>query len=159
MGKLLFVIALIVCGFSLAAALLQHQYYTSNFLQSLPTKDVVITKSNTEAFTVHAWVATTTSQQEQGLMYVTSMANDHGMLFISPAEQVQYFWMKNTFIPLDMIFINKNHVIVSIVQNATPCKTQSCKIYTSVQPAMAVLEVNAGYSKEHAIQPGDSVAF
>ena len=76
-------------------------------------------------------LATTSAQQAKGLMNRSALPNDRGMLFIFPEEKILSFWMKNTLIPLDMIFFNKDKQIVHIVTNAQPCTTDPCPSYTS----------------------------
>ncbi len=93
----------------------------------------------------------------RGLMYRRSLGKDSGMLFILRREEPQSFWMKNTLIPLDMIFISRNLVIVEIT-TMQPCITDPCPDYTSRQPAQYVLEVNAGYCRSRTIRTGDKVS-
>ena len=94
------------------------------------------------------------AQQSQGLMNRTNMAEDAGMLFVFPDEAERGFWMKNTLIPLDMIFIKANGVIHHIHENAVPHDLTSIK---SNGPVMAVLEINGGLSQKLNIKVGDSV--
>lgn len=92
----------------------------------------------------------------QGLMYRKSMAENHGMLFIFPNESMLQFWMKNTYIPLDIIFLNHKKEIVHIHENAIP--QDKTLIRTSV-PAMYVLELNAGMTKKLQIKKGDAISY
>jgi|GEM_PF-128954 len=106
-----------------------------------------------ETFTVE--VAETMRQLENGLMHRTELAKDAGMLFyFGGGEGEVSFWMKNTLIPLDMIFIRGDGVIVNIHESAEP---HSLKSVPSRFPVMAVLEVNGGESRARGIQPGDRV--
>ena len=82
------------------------------------------------------------------------MEENQGMLFIFPADAMQSFWMRNTLISLDMIFINSNKKIVTIHKNTKVLSDQS---YPSTSPARYVLEVNAGFTAKHNIQVGDQV--
>lgn len=93
---------------------------------------------------------------QQGLMYRKSMDENRGMLFVMPEMKTQSFWMKNTHIPLDIIFINHNKQIVTIRKNTTPF---SEKNVVSTQNALYVLEVNAGYSDKFGIKKGDFVKW
>ena len=106
---------------------------------------------------VRVEVVTKPADQAQGLMYRRSLGKDSGMLFIFRQEEPQSFWMKNTLIPLDMIFISAGLVIVDIT-TTPPCITDPCPDYTSRQPAQYVLEVNAGYCRSHTIAIGDKVS-
>ena len=102
-------------------------------------------------------VVTTPADQARGLMYRRSLGKESGMLFIFRQEAPQSFWMKNTWIPLDMLFISANLVIVDIT-TMQPCTIDPCLAYTSKQPAKYVLEVNAGYCRSHAIVIGDRIS-
>jgi uncharacterized membrane protein (UPF0127 family) len=102
-------------------------------------------------------VVTRSADQARGLMYRRSLIQDSGMLFIFRQEEPQSFWMKNTLIPLDMIFVSRDLVIVDIT-TMQPCITDPCPDYTSRQPAQYVLEVNAGYCRSHNIIIGDKVS-
>jgi len=94
--------------------------------------------------------------RELGLMFRKHMDENQGMLFIFPQDTIQNFWMHNTYIPLDMIFINSNKTIVTI-QRAT--KTLSDQTYSSTAPAQYVLEVNLDFSRKFNIKVGDKVEW
>src|SRR3990167_8932181 len=96
-------------------------------------------------------LALTSEQQTKGLMFVKNLTG--GMLFIYDDEAQRNFWMKNTVVPLDMIFIDKNYRIATI-HNALPCKAEPCKIYASPK-AMYVLEVNGNFTVKNNINVGD----
>lgn len=98
-------------------------------------------------------IADTPEKRTQGLMHRQSLKG--GMLFIFEEEKTRSFWMKNTLIPLDIIFINKNLKIIDI-QQAIPCK-DNCISYISKQPAQYVLEVNHNYTIENNIKVSDNV--
>jgi uncharacterized membrane protein (UPF0127 family) len=95
----------------------------------------------------------------RGLMFRELLAPDGGMLFVFPNEEKRSFWMKNTLIPLDMIFISKDKKIVTIRKNAMPCTTMACPQYGSAADAMYVLEVNAGFVDAYGIKEGDVVGI
>ena len=103
---------------------------------------------------VQVEIADEAAEWQQGLMFREELDADKGMLFIFEEEMTQRFWMKNTLIPLDMIFVNADLIIIDI-QEAEPCKTESCMVYVSAAPAQYVLEVNKGFSKENGINVGD----
>lgn len=102
-------------------------------------------------------IADTPAERETGLMQRDSLAEDAGMLFIFDDEEVVGFWMKDTLIPLDIIFISKDWNIVNIRRSAQPCRAEPCESYFSDAPVRYVLEVNAGFAEQHAIEPGDSI--
>lgn len=79
------------------------------------------------------------------------------MLFIFAGEAMRSFWMKNTRIPLDIIYIDNEFRIVSVARDARPCRTPQCPGYPSRGPARYVLELNAGIADEIGVQPGDTI--
>jgi len=96
------------------------------------------------------------NERAQGLMYRTKLDENQGMLFVFPFEEFQSFWMKNTVLPLDMLFINSELKIVTIHKNTEPYSTKG---YPSSSPAIYVLEVNAGFTDKYNIKQGDKVIF
>jgi uncharacterized membrane protein (UPF0127 family) len=106
-----------------------------------------------ERFTVE--LAETQDKQALGLMFRDSMPEDHGMLFLFPSEARRSFWMKNTRIPLDIFYFDAGLALVSVAENAAPCRTSRCPSYPSDGPAKYVLELNAGKATELNVQPGD----
>lgn len=104
-------------------------------------------------------IATTVPQKSKGLMDRTALCSNCGMLFIFDIALPQAFWMKNTLIPLDIIFLNKNGQVINI-ENAIPQpNTPDFKltIYKSSSPAKYVIELNAGTAKQLNLQPGDPI--
>jgi uncharacterized protein len=99
-------------------------------------------------------LATTPEQQRHGLMFRTSMPADHGMLFDFHRERPVSMWMRNTFIPLDMVFIRSDGTIHHIALGTTPLSDSPIG---SEGPVRAVLEVNAGTAERLALAPGDRV--
>lgn len=89
-----------------------------------------------------------------GLMFRENMKEEEGMLFLFPAEEYQSFYMKNTIMPLDIIFVNAKKHIVKIHKNTTPYSEASLP---SLKPAMYVVEVIAGFTDKYKIQEGDII--
>ncbi len=106
------------------------------------------------SFTVE--VAATRDDQRQGLMFRTSMGADEGMIFPFPQPRMASFWMRNTVIPLDIIFIDPDGRILNIAENTVPYSEESVR---SVGPAGAVLELNGGRTAELGITAGDLVEW
>ncbi len=111
-----------------------------------------------------AEVADTPAERERGLMHRYSLPGDKGMLFVFDKEEVVGFWMKDTPIPLDIIFINKDWEVVNIRHSAQPCieepdTAEPCESYFSGAPVRYVLEVNGGFAEQHAIGVGTSIRF
>jgi uncharacterized membrane protein (UPF0127 family) len=114
----------------------------------------VVTRNGDRAFT--AEIADTPSQRARGLMFRTQLSERHGMLFDFGRDQEIRMWMKNTLIPLDMIFIQSDGRIRRIEQNTEP---GSLRPIASDGSARAVLEVRAGTSKKYGLAPGDRVTI
>lgn len=108
---------------------------------------------------VRAEVANTDTEKTKGLMHRKNLEEDAGMLFNFTSEKNRSFWMKNTLIPLDIIFIDKDKKIVDIIENMEPCLEEPCQVYESKYPAMYALEVNAGYVDKNNIRTGKTVVF
>jgi uncharacterized membrane protein (UPF0127 family) len=120
---------------------------------ALPVEKLVVETEQGE-MTFNVEVAATDAHRARGLMFREEMAADAGMLFLFDTEGDRYFWMKNTPLSLDIIFIGANGVIVNIANDTTPF---SEKIVASTGPAKYVLEVLAGTSKRLGIKAGDKV--
>lgn len=101
-------------------------------------------------------IANSDFDRELGLMFRKQMEENRGMLFIFPEEARQSFWMRNTLISLDMIFVNALNKIVTIHRNTQTLSDQS---YPSTAPAKYVIEVNGGYCAKHNINEGDKINY
>jgi uncharacterized membrane protein (UPF0127 family) len=117
-------------------------------------QDIVTIKTATNDIEVIVEIADDIDEQALGLMYRTAMEENHGMLFVFSDEKQRVFWMKNTKIPLDIIFVDTNGIIVDIKENFEPCIVSDCEKYYS-KPALYALEVNAGFVAEYEITVGD----
>ena len=98
----------------------------------------------------------TPKEQKKGLMFRKSMPLHKGMLFVLNKPRPASIWMKNTFIPLDIIWLDQNLSILKIIKNATPL---SKKIYTCYKNTSFILEINAGISENLDIKIGDKLKF
>jgi uncharacterized protein len=112
--------------------------------------------NNSRQISLDIEIADNDNERMQGLMYRQSMQENEGMLFIFPNEEPRSFWMKNTYISLDIIYINSQKEIVSIQKYTQPKSTYSIP---SERPAMFVLEVNAGFTDKNGINAGDKIEF
>ncbi len=118
---------------------------------------LTLTKANgTPIKTIAVEFAEDDYERETGLMHRSSMKPLQGMLFIQDVERIQNFYMKNTLIPLDLIFIDSNKKVVSFAENAKPLDLTSL---SSQVPAKYVLEINGGLSEEWVIEIGDTVEW
>lgn len=118
--------------------------------------EVTVSTQQGRAVTFKVEIADTPSKREIGLQYRRDLAPDRGMLFLFPEEREQSFWMKNTPIALDMIFINKERKVVGIVEQAVPFSLDSRSVDA---PSQFVLEINGGLARRHGIGSGDAVRF
>ena len=115
---------------------------------------------NLEKTKVFAEIAKSFQERQAGLMFKTSLIEDEGMLFVFDKEDRYTFWMKNTLIPLDMIFISKDKKVIECLQDVQPCKTDPCPSYgTNKQSSMFTLEVNSGFCKKNKISAGTRLIF
>lgn len=113
----------------------------------------IVTKSGVKVFSVE--LAKTKEERERGLMFRKELADGRGMLFDFSPQQDVSMWMKNTYVSLDMIFIQADGRILRIAENTKP---MSERIISSGGPVKAVLEVVAGTARKDGIAPGDRVA-
>jgi uncharacterized membrane protein (UPF0127 family) len=117
---------------------------------------VVLTSPGHDPVRVTVEIADTDEARQRGLMYRMNLAPDAGMLFLFPHDEIHGFWMKNTLIPLDMIFIRKDGIVAGVVENAEP-KTLDTR--TVKKPSRHVLEVNGGFARQHGIGEGTRVSY
>jgi uncharacterized protein len=101
-------------------------------------------------------IADTPAKREMGFQYRRELADDHGMIFVFPSESVLTFWMKNTPIPLDMIFIGGDLKIVGIVREAVPFTLSARSVDA---PSRYVLEIKGGLARQRGIEVGDRLRF
>jgi uncharacterized membrane protein (UPF0127 family) len=104
-------------------------------------------------------IATTDEEHALGLMFRDSMPADHGMIFIFPNEAPRRFWMKNTRIPLDIMYFDKDLRMVSLSADTPPCRVARCPSYPSAGPAKYVLELNAGTASSLGVGVGDRLTL
>ena len=122
-------------------------------LEHFSTSELTIhTAGAARKFTIE--LALTDAQMEQGLMFRPSMPADHGMLFDFKAPTKVMMWMKNTIIPLDMLFLDEHGKVIDIHENAKPYSTD---VIAAAAPARYVIELNGGTVARLRIKPGDQV--
>jgi len=130
--------------------------FFSNNAQSNEISKVVIQNENSSSISILAEVMITESQQARGMMYRKSLDKDKGMLFLFNEPKRAVFWMKNTYIPLDLIFIKKGGGIDSIHENLEPLSTKKIKSRNDV---IAVLEISGGLVKINKINLDSKIFF
>jgi uncharacterized membrane protein (UPF0127 family) len=122
----------------------------------LPSGATVVIPAAARAVTFRVELARTPDEQSRGLMFRPHLAPDAGMLFLFEGQEVHNFWMKNTLIPLDMLFIDRDRKIVGIVENAEPQTLTSRRVD---QPSKYVLEIGGGVAARLGIRSGTRVEF
>ena len=115
-----------------------------------------IVQNQNQSFTVNAEIADTSEKMSLGLMNRQSLDENSGMLFVYDTEQSVSFWMKNTYVSLDIIFMDSQKKIVEIEKNTTPL---SETLITPTSLVRYVLEVNAGFADTHALSVDDTLVF
>ncbi len=108
---------------------------------------------------ITAELAVSPEERERGLMYREKIEPDQGMLFVFEEEDLYSFWMKNTLIPLDIIWLNSNLQIVHIEKNVPPCLRDPCPGYSPRSPALYVLELKAGQAEANNLKLYERISF
>ncbi|MFL6576058.1 MAG: DUF192 domain-containing protein [Povalibacter sp.] len=119
-----------------------------------PRSTMQIATSDARLHPFQIWVADSEPRRARGLMFVRDLAENHGMLFIYPESQPISMWMKNTYIPLDMLFVDASGHVVKVVENTTP---QSLDTIDSGGSVRGVIELNAGVSSKLHLRAGSLV--
>ena len=104
-------------------------------------------------------LARTKKEKKRGLMFRSGMGEDQGMLFFFETGEHPSFWMKNTYVSLDILFLSGEGVVVDLFERLPPCALDPCPVYASSSPARFVLELKAGFSAKHGIRKGDRVSL
>ena len=149
------VIAIAVIGFFIYKLLIGNHETEVDYYTFTKEGELTFTDSlGTLKAKIDLEIADTEYERELGLMNRKEMAENQGMLFIFPKQDMLSFWMRNTLISLDMIFVNQQKTIVTIHRNTKILSDQS---YATSQPARYVVEVDAGFCDKHNIQVGDTI--
>lgn len=157
-------------GFLIIALLIYYFFYERNKNTASDNKnkteepvsyfvkegELTFIKSDSSTLKINIEVAESEDEQVKGLMYRNTMKDTEGMLFVYFDEAPRSFWMKNTYISLDIIFTDANGKIISIAKNVEPLSKKSIK---SEGNAQYVLEVNAGFCIKNNIKTGDKIEF
>jgi uncharacterized membrane protein (UPF0127 family) len=145
---------LLIAGLLLAVSNVSAQVGPIEDLSAFPSAKLEIAEGKKVRHTFDVWLADTPARQAQGLMFVRSLPPARGMLFVHPAPRPISMWMKNTYIPLDMVFIDGLGRIQQIIANTKP---HSLDLVRSTGPALAVLELAGGEARRLGLKPGQQV--
>ncbi len=146
MKRLRFILFFVLVELNLSSSKAQETHYSQGKILFQKQKLLI----NVE-------IAKTQKQKEIGLMGRKKLALGNGMLFIFEKQGIQRVWMKNTLIPLDVIFLSAQGEIVSFFKKLQPCKSEKCPIYNSAESAKLMLEVNAGMIDRENIGIGNFI--
>lgn len=119
----------------------------------------VVFKTDTGDHKFYVEVADDSEKRQLGLMHRESMDDDKGMIFIYPEEQKVAFWMKNTLIPLDMIFMDDDFEVIDYFTDVPPCEADPCSHYVPTKNPKYIVELNAGKISEIGLKRGDLVDY
>ena len=123
-------------------------------LATYPKGELVVATAAGGRHSFRVWIADTEPRQRQGLMFVRHLPADQGMLFVNRPPRPSSFWMKNTYIPLDLLFVDARGTVLHIFERATPLSLEPLGIEA---PVRAVLEINGGESARRGIRVGDRI--
>lgn len=133
------------------------QSYTAGDLDAaFGTDTLVISASQLGCHRFEVWVAVAGRQHSRGLMHVRDLQPNAGMIFIYTEPARRSMWMKNTYIPLDILFIRADGSVSSMIENTEPLSLRSI---SSIEPVTFVLELNAGTAERLKIAPGDQMVW
>lgn len=104
-------------------------------------------------------LARSPEERQRGLMFRSQLPRGHGMLFIQPEAMPAAFWMKNTYLNLDILYFDGAGRLKEIFANVPPCETLPCPTYTSQGPIKYILEINGGSAERLGLSPGDQLQF
>lgn len=108
---------------------------------------------------IYLEVAVSEEERSRGLMFRNDLRDDEGMLFVFQGENNHSFWMKNTYMSLDIIFMSGNGVVVDLLEGLPPCGADPCPVYRSHLPSVLALEVKAGVAARIGVRRGGHVRF
>ena len=139
---------------AMAASVPASALEPASLVSGFPEAGLTLTQASGRCLFLNIYVATTAGQRSRGLMYVTRLEEFEGMYFPWPEPAQITMWMKNTYIPLDMLFIRENGRVAGIAANTKPL---SLERIAPPEPVVGVLEVNAGFAARWGVTPGDRV--
>jgi uncharacterized membrane protein (UPF0127 family) len=124
--------------------------------RGFPLGDLTVKRGGSTVLSLTVEIADTTAAREKGLMGVSKLSDQQGMVFVFSGMQSAAFWMKDTLIPLDIAFWDDAGAVVDM-QAMTPCIADPCPIYNAAQPYSSAVEVRGGLLSKAGLRPGDVV--
>ena len=144
--------ARLAAGLLACAPIVATAIEPAELVEKFPRGSLVLEAASLRCLHIHSLFADAPAQQRQGLMFVERMDEFEGMLFRYPQAMQINMWMKNTLIPLDMLFIDADGTIINIAANTTPLSTRRV---SSARDVTQVLELNAGFARRWQLKPGN----
>ena len=141
---------------SIFLAFVITQVFSKQQFKQMDYGKVIFLRKN---LVINVEIANTDTEKSQGLMFRENLSENKGMLFVYKQEKILSVWMKNTLIPLDIVFVSAQGVIVSITKDIQPCTNLPCQIYESKKVAKYILEINAGLVEKNEIRVGQQLNF
>ncbi len=153
--------AIVLVGASLAplACARPEEARLASAPQPSPPPLALPTATLPDGFVVTLELATTVEEISQGLMFRPSLPENRGMLFLFGEERVPAFWMKDTLVPLDILFLDGEGRVVDIAADARPCPAEPCPNFVPDTPCTAVLELLSGTASKHGVEVGSRLHF
>jgi uncharacterized membrane protein (UPF0127 family) len=127
---------------------------SAEFKPSLPVKKLIFIQQQLE---INVEIAATQAERERGLMYRSNLDTNQGMLFVYADLGQRSVWMKNTLLPLDVIFLDADGRILSLLNNLPPCQKDPCPIYDSNTAAKYMVEINTGFIEQNQLKIGQKL--
>jgi uncharacterized membrane protein (UPF0127 family) len=151
---------LIAALFAITACTQPTQTSTADAGEEPPPSHVPLPQAALpDGFMVSLELAATLEETTTGLMFRPSLPENRGMLFLFDEPRFPAFWMKNTLIPLDLVFLDGSGKIVDVIADVQPCAAEPCPRYPPSSPALAVLEIAAGGAAAHGLEAGAVILF
>ncbi len=122
-----------------------------------PQPTAILPSREAGAVAIRLECAATAEQRQKGLMFRTDLGHDQGMLFLLTEQESPSFWMKNTFVALDILFLDAEGRVVDLAEKLMPCPGDPCPVYRPAAPCRYALEVTGGTAMRHGIKRGDRI--
>lgn len=134
----------------------QKEKTPTPLIDSISLPNMLFHADTEKSVLINVEVADTPDARRKGLMHRNSLQEHYGMLFVFEQETHDPFWMKDTFMPLDLVFFDKDYYVIDLIEKTEPL---SEKLLLSREPYRYVLEINGGHAKKHDIRVGDLAQF
>lgn len=164
MLMVIMMVGLVAGGFYVGTLFQEDIDDSSLSAQGFTLEPITVQIATGEVLDLSVAIADESDERTKGLQSIPVLLADEGMWFIFDQEEIHRFWMKDMEISLDILFVNRDFTIVSLVTDAPPCaeadpEQTDCAVYSSVEPSQYVLEVKAGTVERYGLAVGDRIQF